>query len=245
MASYLISGASGGVAQALAQRLRARGDTLVLVSRDAGRLDGQDAALRISADCTTPEGALSAFTQAREALGAPVDGFAHCIGSTLIAPLSRTRPEQLRDCLSINVESAFHTCQAYIGQLQQARSPGAIVLFSSVVAGMGVSSHPAIAAAKGAIEALTRALAADHAAAGVRVNCVAPGLLRTPMTERMVASESAARQIAAQYPLGRHGEADDGAAAAAFLLGPDASWITGQVLHVDGGFSAIRPYVRS
>ena len=120
-----------------------------------------------------------------------------------------------------------------------------MILFSSVAAGSGVGNHAAIAVAKGAIEALVRSLAADFSSIGLRVNAIAPGLMQTPATERMVSNESAAKQIAAQYPLGRYGQASDAANLAAFLISDQASWISGQIISVDGGFSAVRPYVKS
>jgi NAD(P)-dependent dehydrogenase (short-subunit alcohol dehydrogenase family) len=241
----LITGASGGVGRALARRLAADGWRLALVSRDAARLDGLPGAA-IVADVSSADGAARAVQAATEALGAPPARLAHCAGNTLIAPIARTREAQYREVMAANLDSAFFTLQAWLAALAAARQPGAAVLFSSVVAGIGVANHAAIAAAKGGVEALVRALAADVSAAGIRVNAIAPGLMRSPMTERLVANESAAKQVAAQYPLGRHGDAaTDGAAAAAWLLSDEAGWITGQVLGLDGGFSAVRPFVKA
>ena len=244
MKTALITGARGGVAQALAATLRSTGFRLALVSRDISALDAHADDLLIQADVSSVDGAQLAFKTAIDAFGAPPNAFAHCAGSTVIAPIARTKEEQYRACMAANVDSAFFCTQAYLSALSNAKQAGSVVLFSSVVAGMGVSNHAAIAAAKGAIEALTRSLAADYAGLGVRINCVAPGLMRSPMTARMLGSEAAERQIAAQYPLGFFGDASDGAAAAAFLLSDQARWITGQILHLDGGFSAIRPYVK-
>jgi NAD(P)-dependent dehydrogenase (short-subunit alcohol dehydrogenase family) len=241
----LITGASGGVGRALALQLAAEGWRLAVVSRDATRLEGVPGA-PIVADVSTVEGANAAVAQATAALGAPPAGLAHCAGNTLIAPLSRTREAQYREVMAANLDSAFFTLQAWLGALAASKQPGAAVLFSSVVAAIGVANHPAIAAAKGGIEALVRSLAADFSGAGIRINAIAPGLMRSPMTEKMVPNEAAAKQIAAQYPLGRHGDAGgDGAQAAAFLLSEHASWITGQILGLDGGFSAVRPMIRA
>lgn len=241
----LITGARGGVARALAARLRDTGFRLALVSRSPDALDPGPGGIAIAADVATPAGAAAAVEAASAHFGALPDRLAHCAGSTLIAPLARTGEAQYRAVMAANLDSAFFTLQAWIGASTAARQAGAAVLFSSVVAGVGVGNHAAIAAAKGGLEALVRALAADHSAQGIRINALAPGLMRTPMTARLLANEGGARQIAAQYPLGRHGEPEDAAAAATWLLSDEAGWITGQVLGLDGGFRAVRPLVRA
>jgi NAD(P)-dependent dehydrogenase (short-subunit alcohol dehydrogenase family) len=119
------------------------------------------------------------------------------------------------------------------------------VLFSSVVAGMGVSNHAAIATAKGAIEALVRSIAADFSHAGHPYQCGCAGSDALADDRKLLGNERSQQNIAAQYPLGNYGDAADGAAVAAWLLSPDARWITGEVIHLDGGFSAVRPLVRS
>lgn len=245
MKSVVITGASGGVAQATAKRLRAAGWRLILVSRQISKLSLEADDVAVQADVSSAEGAQQAFEQARDALQRVPDALVHCAGSSLIAPIARTPAVAYRACMAANVDSAFFTAQAYLAQLGEVRRPGNLLFFSSVVAGMGVSNHAAIAAAKGAIESLTRSLAADFSSSGTRVNCIAPGLMRSPMTTRMLSSEAAEKQIAAQYPLGTFGDAEDGAACAAWLLSEDARWITGQIIHLDGGFSAVRPYVRA
>lgn len=244
MKTILLTGASSGVALALADRLRHDGWEVARACRNPDKLAGTDGPC-IAADVSTEAGAQQALDQAGAQFGAPPDAVVNCAGSTLIAPMSRTGESSYRAVLAANLDTAFFVGKAYAGALARAKRGGSLVLFSSVVAGTGVANHAAIAAAKGGVEALTRALAADFSALGLRVNCIAPGLMRTPMTERMVANESAARQIAAQYPLGRHGEATDAAALAAFLVSADASWITGQVIGLDGGFAAVRPYVQA
>lgn len=245
MKSALITGASGGVAQALAQRLRAQGWRLALVGRDASRIEHAHGDVVIQADVSTPGGAEAAFTLAAEQIGQVPNALVNCAGSTLIGPMGRVTAEAFRACMSANIDTAFFAVQGYTKALQAAQQRGDIVLFSSVVAGIGVGNHAAIAAAKGAIEALVRSVAADFSSQGIRINAVAPGLMRTPLTEKMLASERSVQSVSAQYPLGRHGQASDGAAVAAWLLSDDAQWITGEVIHLDGGFSAVRPLVRT
>lgn len=240
----LITGASGGVARALADSLHAQGWRLVLASRRVDALPEVDGQVRIKADVSTEAGAFEAMEAAEKAFGAPPDAVANCAGAVLVAPLARTSEAQYRDCLAANLDTAFFVSKAYSGALSKTKRPGSLLLFSSVAAGMGVSNHAAIAMAKGGIEALVRALAADFSSLGLRVNAIAPGLMHTPGTARLVSSEAAREQIAAQYPLGRYGRAEDAAELAAFLLSERAGWISGQVIALDGGFSAVRPYVR-
>jgi len=244
MKTALITGATSGVAQALARELLGQGWKLSLACRDESRLDPALGQVQ-RADVSTEVGADDAVAAATEWFGGLPAAVINCAGSTLIAPISRTSESQYRAVLSANLDTAFFVGKAYATALSSARQGGALVFFSSVVAGIGVSNHAAIAAAKGGVEALTRSLAADFSGIGLRVNCIAPGLTRTPMTERMLGNEAAARQIAAQYPLGRHGEAEDAAALAAFLVSGGAGWITGQVIGLDGGFSAVRPYLKA
>jgi NAD(P)-dependent dehydrogenase (short-subunit alcohol dehydrogenase family) len=238
----LVTGARGGIGRALVQRLRARGLRVAAVGRDAATLADLPAQAHISADTTTPEGAAHALAACREALGAPPSCLAHAVGSTLIAPLHRTKAEAAREVLRVNLESSLWMLQAWVQALDGA--PGAAVFASSVVSRIGVANHEAIAAAKGGIEALVRSAAATYAAQGVRVNVVAPGMTDTPMTAGMLKLPAMREGAAKQYPLGGVQSADDVAAVMDWLLSADAARITGQVIAVDGGFTTVRPLVK-
>ncbi|MGQ3051348.1 MAG: SDR family NAD(P)-dependent oxidoreductase, partial [Roseateles sp.] len=169
---------------------------------------------------------------------------AHCVGSTLIAPLHRSRAEQVREVLRINLESALFTLGAWVEAMREPAQPGAAVLVSSVVAGIGVANHEAIAAAKGGIEALVRSAAATYAPLGLRINAVAPGMTDTPMTAAMLKQPAMREGAGKQYPLGGVQTAEQVAGVMAWLLSDAADRLTGQVLPVDGGFTRIRPLVR-
>lgn len=245
MKTCLITGASGGVAAALAASLRVDGWKLALATRNADKVAPSNSEKIITADVSSETGAELALQEATDFFGAIPNAVVNCAGAILIAPIARTTEAQYRACLSANLDTAFFTSKAYATTLQKNRQGGSLVLFSSVAAALGVSNHAAIAIAKGGIEALVRSLAADFSAIGLRVNAIAPGLMQTPATERMVGNEAAAKQIAAQYPLGRYGQASDAANLAAFLVSDQATWISGQIISLDGGFSAVRPYVKS
>lgn len=238
----LITGASGGIGRALARQLLATGHRVVAVGRDADRLAEVEATLRISADTSTPEGAALALAACEEALGAAPGLLAHCVGSTLIAPLHRTRAEAYRELMRVNLDSAFFTLQAWVGGLQG--GSGAAVFASSVVARIGVANHEAIAAAKGGVEALVRSAAATYAAQGLRINAVAPGMTETPMTASMLKLPAMRDGAARQYPLGGLQSAEQVADVMAWLLSAASSRVTGQVIAVDGGFTTIRPLVK-
>lgn len=239
----LVTGAAGGIGQALVARLHAAGWRIAAVSRRAERLAALPVAARIVADVTTPEGAAQALAACQQQLGLPTH-LAHLVGNTLIAPLHRTAAEQWQEVLRVNLGSALAVLSAWVQALSAAPAKGAAVLASSVVARIGVANHEAIAAAKGGVEALVRSAAATYAAQGLRVNAVAPGLTDTPLTAGLLKLPAMREGAGRQYPLGGVQSADDVAAAFAWLLSDEASRLTGQVIAVDGGFSTIRPLLK-
>jgi NAD(P)-dependent dehydrogenase (short-subunit alcohol dehydrogenase family) len=161
------------------------------------------------------------------------------VGTINLKPVSRITDQDVERDFTLNALGALRAVQAALPALKTHAGTSSVVLFSTVAVAQGFASHASIGLSKGAVEGLMLSLAAELAPK-VRVNCVAPSLTKTPLAAALTSSEQMATAIAALHPLQRLGEADDVAAAAAFLLSGDSSWITGQVIGVDGGRSMLR-----
>ncbi|WP_412067441.1 SDR family NAD(P)-dependent oxidoreductase [Rubrivirga sp. IMCC43871] len=243
---YLLVGGSGGIGAPLVRRLTADGARVVVGARDAGKLEvlaAETGARAFTLDATDPDAVAGLVDATVEAFGR-LDGAVNLVGSILLKPAHATSPEEFDDVLTQNLKTAFYLVRSAAKALQKNLDPdgGSIVLMSSVAGRYGLANHEAIAAAKAGVEGLVRAAAATYAPKRVRVNAVAPGLVRTPLAGRLVASDAAVEASAKLHPLGRIGEPEDLTDALAFLLDRDRSaWVTGQTLSVDGGFATVRP----
>lgn len=178
----------------------------------------------------------AAFERIAKTHGAPA-GVAHCVGSLLLKSASLTTDAEWASVIATNLTSAFYVLRA--AGRAMAAAGGSIVLVSSAAARIGLANHEGIAAAKAGVQGLMLAAAATLARRGVRVNCVAPGLTRTPMTAALTANEAMLKASTSFHALGRIGEPEEVAAAICWLLDPAQSWITGQTLGVDGGLGTV------
>lgn len=240
---YVVLGATGGIGSELCRNLSEKGAKIVAGGRDEDKLEelaGSTGASTVTLDATNMDEVEKLFGQAVEEHG-HIDGAANCVGSFMLKPAHRTTAEELSETMALNLNTAFGTIKAAVEHMPEG---GSVVLMSSVAARVGLANHEAIAAAKAAVTGLGISAAATYLSRGLRVNMVAPGLVQTPMTEKVTANDAARQASEDLHPMGRLGEPKDIASMISWLLEPSNSWITGQVFGVDGGLSALHPMPR-
>lgn len=228
--NYLIVGGSSGIGFELTKQLSIAGNQVTVLSRTEGELSTLQNVNHIAYDVTgndVPDISMEA-----------IDGFVYCPGTINLKPFHGLKLHDFQYDFDVNVKGAIKTLQSVIKPLKKAESP-AIVFFSTVAVQQGMAFHSSVAASKGAIEGLTRSLAAELAPS-IRVNCIAPSLTDTPLASKFLASEEKRHASAKRHALNRIGTAQEIAKTASYLLSDNAGWITGQVIGVDGGMSAIK-----
>lgn len=220
----------GGVGTPLAEQLLAAGEKLWIGSRRQPAIGAHWFQLDVLAD----------HYLLPSDLPERIDRLIYLPGSINLKPLARIKAEELRDAFELNVVGAMRCVQALMPRLQHAEN-ASITLVSTVAVSQGMGFHTTVVAAKGALEALTRSWAAELAPR-IRVNCVAPSLTETPLAAPLLSTDERRQLAAKRHALGRIGQPSDIALAIAWLSSPAASWVTGQVLHVDGGLSTLRSF---
>ena len=239
----VVTGATGAIGSATAGRLVAEGWQVALVGRDRDR--GQALAAELGpravsfvADAVSSAAVDAAFARIVERLGPP-RALVHAVGSTLLRPSHAITDDDFADVIATNLGSAFYALRAFVRAVPRG-TPAAALFFSTSATSIGLVNHDAISAAKGGVDGLVTAAAATYASRAIRVNALAPGLVRSGLTRRLVENPATLQASEWMHPLGRIGEPEDVAALAAFLVGPQAGWITGQIVAVDGGLSGIK-----
>lgn len=236
----IIVGGAGGIGSALARRIAASGGKVHLIGRNEAKVSALAAELGGShAVADVLDG--PALKSAVEAAGGIVRGLAYAVGTINLKPVARLTDEDVDGDFRLNAVGALRAVQAALPALKAggAETPSSVLLFSTVAVAQGFAAHASVAMAKGAVEGLTLALAAELAPQ-IRVNCVAPSLTRTPLAKTLTASETMSSAIAQLHAMQRLGEPDDIAAMGAFLMSREAGWITGQIIGIDGGRSSLR-----
>ncbi len=241
---YIIMGANGGIGLELSKSL-CKEARLILAGRNTNMLK----LLADSLECNYEVGDCTKFADVDRIVPTAVsefgrlDGIVNCVGSLLLKPAHRTNENDWHQILDTNLSSAFACVRS--GASAMMDDGGSIVLISSAAAQIGLMNHEAIAAAKAGIIGLTKAAAATYARNNIRVNCVAPGLIETPLTSHITENEFAKRMSLSMQALKRLGQPADVVSAIRWLLSAEASWTTGQCISIDGGLSSTKSAVQN
>jgi len=231
---YLIFGATGSVGSSLAEQLKNSGNDIHLVARNEDEV--KVIADKLGCSYTVADVLEDGFIEKVKSDINEIKGIAYCVGSIDLKPLRMVTEADMNKCMKLNLYSAIEAIKGYQETLK--KNKGSVVLFSTVAAQRGFTNHTIIASAKAAVEGLTVTLAAEFAP-NIRVNCIAPSLTKSKIAEPMLKNPAIAEGIAKAHPLKRLGEGKDSAALAKFLITEESSWITGQIIAVDGGRSKL------
>jgi len=228
--NYLIVGGGSGIGKVIAERLAAEGNQVWAFSRSIEEADSRSGIICRHFDVLKDE----SLPEIEEA----IDGLVYCPGSIQLKPFERIALDAFRADLEINYLGAVKVLQQAMPLLKKSNS-ASVVLFSTIAVQNGLPFHSSISGAKGAVEGLSRSLAAEYAPK-IRFNAIAPSLTDTPLAQALLSNDRKREANAERHPLKRVGQPEDLAEMALFLLSEKSSWISGQVLKVDGGMSAIR-----
>ena len=231
---YLIFGATGSVGSSLAEQLKNSGNDIHLVARNESEVKA--VAEKLGCSYTVADVLEDGFIEKVKLDINDIKGVAYCVGSIDLKPLRMVTEADMNKCMKLNLYSAIEAIKGFQESLK--KNKGSVVLFSTVAAQRGFTNHTIIASAKAAVEGLTVTLAAEFAP-NIRVNCIAPSLSKSKIAEPMLKNPTIAEGIAKAHPLKRLGEGKDSAALAKFLITEESSWITGQIIAVDGGRSKL------
>lgn len=231
MQQYFIIGASGGIGKEIALQLANSGKQVMAIFN------------KNTPDFVHPNMRFHQLDVLEETISVDdlpeeLAGFVYCPGSITLRPFERMKPADFESDYKLQVTGAIKLLQLALPRLKKS-STASIVLFSTVAVQTGLPFHTQVSASKGAIEGLTRALAAEYAPK-IRVNCIAPSLTDTPLAASLLNTEQKREANALRHPLKRIGTPEDIANMATFLLSEKSGWMTGQVLHVDGGMSSVK-----
>lgn len=232
--NYLIVGGSSGIGLEIAKALHEKNNAVYVASRSNDALADLDGVHHLRLD-------VQAESFEFEGLPDVLDGIVYCPGTIRLKPFHRLTIDEFLEDWQVNFLGAVKTIQACLPRLKKATTGAAIVLFSTVAVKTGMPFHASVAGAKAAVEGLTRSLAAEFAPR-IRVNAIAPSLTDTPLAQNLLSSEEKRKASAERHPAKRIGTPQEMAQIAVHLLSDAGAWMTGQIIHVDGGMSALRTF---
>lgn len=233
-----ILGARSTVGQAVANRLHKAGHKIAFLARDLSGLDLKLATYASKCELTQFDDVTEHLRKSREVLGG-LTGIVNCSGSIVLKPAHLTCRSLFDQTIESNLVTAFAAVRGAAKQMDT--TGGSVVFLSSAAATLGMPNHEIISAAKAGVEGLIRSAAATYASRGIRINGVAPGLVDTSLSESIIQNSKSLSVSKSLHALGKIGCADDVASAICWLLDPEQSWVTGQVIGVDGGLSRVQP----
>ena len=233
---YLIFGATGSIGSNLAKLMVGKNQNVQLIGRDENGLNTLSSELGCKYSVVDVLDEQSVKNLKNEFEGQEIAGIAYCVGSIDLKPVRAVKKDDFMKCFDLNFFPIVETIKNFQDNLK--KNKGSIVMFSTVAVQRGFTNHSIIASVKGAIEGLTVSLAAEFAP-NIRVNCIAPSLTKSKIADPILKNKLIAEGVAKAHPMKRVGEGKDAAAMAQFLLSEDSSWITGQIIGVDGGRSKL------
>ena len=233
---YLIFGATGSIGSNLAKLLVGKNQNVQLIGRDENGLNALSSELGCKYTVVDVLDEQSVKNLKNEFESKEIAGIAYCVGSIDLKPVRAVKKDDFMKCFDLNFFPIVETIKNFQDNLK--KNKGSIVMFSTVAVQRGFTNHSIIASVKGAIEGLTVSLAAEFAP-NIRVNCIAPSLTKSKIADPILKNKLIAEGVAKAHPMKRVGEGKDAAAMAQFLLSEDSSWITGQIIGVDGGRSKL------
>ena len=234
---YIIAGSTGTLGSVVAEEL-SKTDDIFIIGRDEEKLKAQankyNCNYQILDLLNTPEP--REFTKVIDP-DVEIKGLVNCIGSILIKPLHGTSLEEFNDVITTNLFSSYFLLASFARRMKD----GSAIFFSSVAGSKGLSNHEAISAAKAGIEGFARSAAATYAKDNLRVNVIAPSIMDSNMSQKILSTDTAREVSKNMHPISKIGDTDDILPVIKWLLSPQTKWVTGQTIHVDGGLSTVKP----